>query len=516
MIRGFTRDKILFLSSLTVIVALICLSVFSAQSEAKAGNANSAETLVISDVICENGKVFRLKIDEKVTENALQIDEKYICLKDSLGAIIPLDTENAEVNTENAIIIHFKDENVFERLENSSLTLNKGFKVSERGKSLSCDVVWTAENHDDPNKSFRYNVKVNFKYNGDTNLALYVGETKKLNYTCNPDPKCFGGKWQSSSKKVLTIEDGVIKAVGVGSAQIRCSFFRDGEYFITVNVKESNFHQSESTESPEESPSSETGESLPESRGEPESEAEIESEFMSEFESESESEPESQSEYESVSVSESEGKSESESATEQESEFESESVSERDSETESESEYGSENESESEFYSETISERCSETISESEEESEKDSGKESETCSDESSMNESSSEEESETGKESESGEADSGSSEIRESDKTVESNEIYESDKTDESGISGGSGISGESNKTPESFAGESNKTPDSSAGGSDNDGDTSLNATKKDGRKIALPLICGGAVIALGVSLAVMKGRSNKKNNK
>lgn len=84
IMRGFTRDKILFLSSLTAILALIGVSMFSMRFEVKADNA-STDTLVVSAVMCENGKKLSLTIDEKTTKNDLKIDEKYIRLKDSSG-----------------------------------------------------------------------------------------------------------------------------------------------------------------------------------------------------------------------------------------------------------------------------------------------------------------------------------------------------------------------------------------------------------------------------------------------
>ena len=148
--RGFTRDKILFLCSLTAILALIGASMFSMRFEVKADNA-SADTLVVSAVMCENGKKLSLTIDEKTTKNDLKIDEKYIRLKDSSGGVIPLDLGNAEVSGEGAIIIFSQVKIDLNRLKNSTLSLKKGFKVSENGKTLSCDVVWEVNSFEEDN-----------------------------------------------------------------------------------------------------------------------------------------------------------------------------------------------------------------------------------------------------------------------------------------------------------------------------------------------------------------------------
>ena len=385
--RGFTRDKILFLSSLTAILALIGVSMFSMRFEVKADNA-SADTLVVSAVMCENGKKLSLTIDEKTTKNDLKIDEKYIRLKDSSGVVIPLDLKNAEVSGEGAIIIFSQVKIDLNRLKNSTLSLKKGFKVSENGKTLSCDVVWEVNSIEEDNGNILYKPKINFKYSGAAKITLYVGETIKLNSICDPDPKCVGGRWSSESSKIATVKNDVLTAVSVGTTNLRLTFKDGYEYLINVVVKKDNYHHSESGESPKE-----TVESLSESSSG--SVSESESEFESVFTSESESEYES--EFESGSVSESDSVSESEAV----SESESETVSESDRESESEAE--------------TASDR----------KSEENSDKEGENYSDESSDNESSSERESEhDGSGSESGNA-------SESGKTDESGNADESGRT-------------------------------------------------------------------------------------
>ena len=379
--RGFTRDKILFFGSIAAILVLIGLSMFSARHEANADNAKDADTLVVSAVTCENGLQLNFAIDEKVSGDNLVIDGKYICLTDSSGAVIPVDAEHPEVSAEGAIIIRFKDKVGVERLKKSVLSLKKGFKVSRNGKSLSCDIDWAVSYDSDFGESLRYEPKADFKYDGASEITLYVGETRKLNFTCNPDPKCFGGKWYSSRKKVLTVEDGVVTAVSVGTAKISCSFAYERRAFVTVEVKKGEIRQSgdESSgesvtigteESASESISasvsdSECGESenISETHSEKESIPEPESLNESESEIESESVSESESVTESESVSGSETATESEIATESESERQSECESEGDSEFASESERESEYESESE--SESVNEGGSETLSES-------------------------------------------------------------------------------------------------------------------------------------------------------
>ena len=534
--RGFTRDKILFFGSIAAILVLIGLSMFSARHEANADNAKDADTLVVSAVTCENGLQLNFAIDEKVSGDNLVIDGKYICLTDSSGAVIPVDAEHPEVSAEGAIIIRLKDKVGVERLKKSVLTLKKGFKVSRNGKSLSCDIDWAVSYDSDFDESLRYEPKADFKYGGAPEIILCVGETRKLNFTCNPDPKCFGGKWYSSRKKVLTVEDGVVTAVSVGTAKISCSFAYESKAFVTVEVKKGEIRQSgdESSgesetigtgESTSESISasasdSECGESenisethsekesIPESESLNESESEIESESVSESETVTESEfvSESESATESESVSESETATESETVSESESERQSEYESEGDSEFVSESERESEDESESE--SESVNEGGSETLSESigefepeaetasDRKSEENSDKESENYSDESLDNESSSERESEhdgSGSEScnasESGE--------KESSKISESGKIDERDKSSERG-----GMSGRT----------TSNTTSGAAGGSDNSGDKSLNSSKNDSRKIVFPIICSGALIALGILTATGKKNHRK----
>lgn len=516
--RGFTRDKILFFGSIAAILVLIGLSMFSARHEANADNAKDADTLVVSAVTCENGLQLNFAIDEKVSGDNLVIDGKYICLTDSSGAVIPVDAEHPEVSAEGAIIIRFKDKVGVERLKKSVLSLKKGFKVSRNGKSLSCDIDWAVSYDSDFDESLRFEPKVNFKYGGTPKIILYVGETRKLNFTCNPDPKCFGGKWYSSRKKVLTVEDGVVTAVSVGTAKISCSFAYEGKAFVTVEVKKGEIRQS-GDESSGESETIGTEESTSESISASASDSECgESENISETHSEKESIPESESfnesesEIESESVSESETVSESESATESEtvteseserqSEYESEGNSEFVSESERESEYESESESESvnEGGSETLSESIGEFEPEAEtasdRKSEENSDKESENYSDESLDNESSSERESEhdgSGSEScnasESGE--------KESSKISESGKIDERDKSSERG-----GMSGRT----------TSNTTSGAAGGSDNSGDKSLNSSKNDSRKIVIPIICSGALIALGILTATGKKNHRK----
>ena len=517
--RGFTRDKILFLSSLMVILTLIGLSMYSTRLGAKAVNG-SKTTLVVSAVSCENSKKLVLSVDEKVTKSNLLIDEKYIQLKDSSGTAISLDFENAEVSAEGAVVIYFKNEIDISRLKNgSSLNLKKGFKISKTGKSLSYDVVWKADNssYDVFYDSLSYKPKVTFRYNGKSKLTMYVGDTRKLSFSCNPDPKCFGGKWYSSTKKVLTIEDGVMTAVSVGTAKISCTFANNGRPFITVEVKKSEYRQSESVESSKESVTSGTGES--ESGSLPESDSRYsESENISESFSGEQSASESE-------TSESSGKSESISGLEEsESESESYSESERLNESESESEFESEftSESESETVSESDRESESEAETASDRKSEESSDKESENYSDESSDNESSSERESEhDGSGSESGRA-SESSKTDERGKTDESDETRERGKIDESDKSSGSGEK-ESSKTGESGdTDESDKsrerggmsgrttsnTTSSAAGGSDNSGEIGKDGTEKNGRKIVIPIICIAALLVIGILLISKKG--------
>ena len=109
---------------------------------------------------------------------------------------------------------------------------------------MSCDIDWAVSCDSDFGESLRYEPKADFKYGGATEITLYVGETRKLNFTCNPDPKCFGGKWYSSKKKVLTVEDGVVTAVSVGTAKISCSFAYERRAFVTVEVKKGKIRQS--------------------------------------------------------------------------------------------------------------------------------------------------------------------------------------------------------------------------------------------------------------------------------
>ena len=486
--RGFTRDKILFLCSLTAILALIGVSMFSMRFEVKADNA-SVDTLVVSAVMCENGKKLSLTIDEKTTKNELKIDEKYIRLKDSSGRVIPLDLKNAEVSGEGAIIIFSQVKIDLNRLKNSTLSLKKGFKVSENGKTLSCDVVWEVNSFEEDNGNILYKPKINFKYSGAAKITLYVGETIKLNSICDPDPKCVGGRWSSESSKIATVKNDVLTAVSVGTTNLRLTFKDGYEYLINVVVKKGSYHQSESGESPKE-----IAESLSESSfGSVSDFRNSESEDMSESYSAEESISESESGFESEFTSESE--------SEYESEFESGSVSESDSVSESESEAVSESDRESESEVETASDR----------KSEENSDKESENYSDESSDNESSSERESErdrsgseSGNASESGKTDE-SGNASESGKTDESDEIDESDRTSESGkideskkSSGSDGMSGRT----------TSNTTSGAAGGSDNSGEIGKDGTEKNGRKIVIPLICIVALLVIGILLIPKKG--------
>lgn len=484
IMRGFTRDKILFLCSLTAILALIGASMFSMRFEVKADNA-SADTLVVSAVMCENGKKLSLTIDEKTTKNDLKIDEKYIRLKDSSGGVIPLDLGNAEVSAEGAIIIFSQVKIDLNRLKNSTLSLKKGFKVSENGKVLSCDVVWEVNSFEEDNGNILYKPKINFKYSGAAKITLYGGETIKLNSICDPDPKCVGGRWSSESSKIATVKNDVLTAVSVGTTNLRLTFKDGYEYLINVVVKKDNYHQSESVESPKE-----TGESLSESSsGRVSDSRNSESEDMSESYPAEESISESESEFESEFT--------SESKSEYESEFESGSVSESDSVSESEA--VSESEGESETVSESDRESESEAETASDGKSEKSSDKESENYSDESSDNESSSERESEhdgsgseSGNASESGKTDE-SDEIDERDRTSESGKIDESDKSSERG-----GMSGRT----------TSNTTSGAAGGSDNSGEIGKDGTEKNGRKIVIPLICIVALLVIGVLLISKKG--------
>lgn len=525
--RGFTRDKILFFGSIAAILILIGLSMFSARHEANADNAKDADTLVVSAVTCENGLQLNFAIDEKVSGDNLVIDGKYICLTDSSGAVIPVDAEHPEVSAEGAIIIRFKDKVGVERLKKSVLSLKKGFKVSRNGKSLSCDIDWAVSYDSDFGESLRYEPKVNFKYGGATEITLYVGETRKLNFTCNPDPKCFGGKWYSSRKKVLTVEDGVVTAVSVGTAKISCSFAHEGRAFVTVEVKKGEIRQS-GDESSGESETIGTEESTSESISASVSDSECgESENLSETHSEKESIPESESlnesesenESESVSesetVSESESVTESETVTESESERQSERESEGDSEFVSESERESGNESESE--SESVNEGGSETLSESNGEFES----EVETASDREAEPEAETARDREVEPEDET--ASDGESEHAESDgdgrKTSERSETEsgekESDETSKSGekesdkVSGG-GETNESRKTS-----ERDGISDGSggfAGGNDNDGEAGKDGIEKKGKSIVFPIICSGALIALGILTATGKKNHRK----
>lgn len=544
--RGFTRDKILFFGSIAAILVLIGLSMFSARHEANADNAKDADTLVVSAVTCENGLQLNFAIDEKVSVDNLVIDGKYICLTDSSGAVIPVDAEHPEVSAEGAIIIRFKDKVGVERLKKSVLSLKKGFKVSRNGKSLSCDIDWVVSYDSDFGESLRYEPKVNFKYGGATEITLYVGETRKLNFTCNPDPKCFGGKWYSSRKKVLTVEDGVVTAVSVGTAKISCSFAHEGGAFVTVEVKKGKIRQSgdessgeSETIGTEESASesisasvsdSECGESenMSETHSEKESIPESESFNESESEIESESVSESESLSESETVSESETATESETVTESESERESEGDSEFVSESERESEYESESESESvnEGGSETLSESIGEFESEDETASDKEAESEAETASDKEAEPEAETASDREVEPEGET--ASDGESEHAESDgdgrKTSERSETEsgekESDKTSKSGEKESSKIS-ESGETDESkksserggMSGRTtSNTTSGAAGGNDNDGETGKDGTEKKGKSIVFPIICSGALIALGILTATGKKNHRK----
>ena len=531
--RGFTRDKILFFGSIAAILVLIGLSMFSARHEANADNAKDADTLVVSAVTCENGLQLNFAIDEKVSGDNLVIDGKYICLTDSSGAVIPVDAEHPEVSAEGAIIIRLKDKVGVERLKKSVLSLKKGFKVSRNGKSLSCDIDWAVSYDSDFCESLRYEPKVNFKYGGATEITLYVGETRKLNFTCNPDPKCFGGKWYSSKKKVLTVEDGVVTAVSVGTAKISCSFAHEGRAFVTVEVKKGEIRQS-GDESSGESETIGTEESNSESISASVSDSECgESKNLSETHSEKESIPESESlnesesDIESESVSEIESVSESETATESESERESEYESEGDSEfvSESERESGNESEAESESVNEGGSETLSESIGEFESEvetaSDKEAEPEAETASDREVEPEAETardgevEPEAETARDGESEHAESDGDGRKTSERSETESGEKESDRTSESGEK-------ESSKTSES--GETDESKKSSerggisdgsggfAGGNDNDGGTGKDGTEKKGKSIVFPIICSGALIALGILTATGKKNHRK----
>ena len=528
--RGFTRDKILFFGSIAAILVLIGLSMFSARHEANADNAKDADTLVVSAVTCENGLQLNFAIDEKVSGDNLVIDGKYICLTDSSGAVIPVDAEHPEVSAEGAIIIRFKGKVGVERLKKSVLSLKKGFKVSLNGKSLSCDIDWAVSYDFDFGESLRYEPKVNFKYGGATEITLYVGETRKLNFTCNPDPKCFGGKWYSSRKKVLTVEDGVVTAVSVGTAKISCSFAYERRAFVTVEVKKGEIRQSgdeSSGESVTIGTEGSTSESISASASDSEcGESENISETHSEKESISESEnlKESESEIEFESVSESETATESES--ERQSEYESEGDSEFVSESEGDSEFVSESERESEyesgFESESVNEGGSETQSESigefesevETASDKEAEPEAETASDREV------EPEAETASDGESEHAESDGDGRKTSERSETESLEKESDRTSESGEK-------ESSKTSESGETDENKksserggmsgrttsnTTSGSAGGNDNDGETGKDGTEKKGKSIVFPIICSGALIALGILTATGK-RNHRK---
>lgn len=496
--RGFTRDKILFLCSLTAILALIGASMFSMRFEVKADNA-SADTLVVSAVMCENGKKLSLTIDEKTTKNDLKIDEKYIRLKDSSGVVIPLDLKNAEVSGEGAIIIFSQVKIDLNRLKNSTLSLKKGFKVSENGKVLSCDVVWEVNSFEEDNGNILYKPKINFKYSGAAKITLYVGETIKLNSICDPDPKCVGGRWSSESSKIATIKDDMLTAVSVGTTDLRLTFKDGYEYLINVVVKKDNYHHSESVESPKE-----IGESLSESSsGRVSDSRNSESEDMSESYPVEESISESESEFESEFTSESE--------SEYESESESETLSESDSVSESEAVSESEGDRESESEVETASDR----------KSEENSDKESENYSDESSDNESSPERECSSERESEHDGSGSESGNASESDETDESGNADESgrtierDKTDESDETRERGKIDESDKSSErdgmsdrTTSNTTSNTTSSAAGGSDNSGEIGKDGTEKNGRKIVIPLICIVALLVIGVLLIPKKG--------
>lgn len=486
--RGFTKDKILFLCSLTAILALIGASMFSMRFEVKADNA-SADTLVVSAVMCENGKKLSLTIDEKTTKNDLKIDEKYIRLKDSSGGVIPLDLKNAEVSAEGAIIIFSQVKIDLNRLKNSTLSLKKGFKVSENGKTLSCDVVWEVNSFEEDNGNILYKPKINFKYSGAAKIMLYVGETIKLNSICDPDPKCVGGRWSSESGKIATVKNDVLTAVSVGTTNLRLTFKDGDKYLINVVVKKDNYHQSESGESPKE-----TRESLSESSfGSVSDSRNSESVDMSESYPAEESISESESEFESEFTSESE--------SEYESEFELGSVSESDSVSESEA--VSESEGESETVSEGDRESELEVETASDGKSEENSDKESENYSDESSDNESSSEIESSSERESEHDGSGSESGNASESGKTDERGKTGERGKTDESDKS--SGNDGMSDRTTSNTT---TNTTSGAAGGNDNSGDKSLNSSKNDSRKIVIPLICIAALLVIGILLIPKKG--------
>lgn len=487
---------------------------FSMRFEVKADNAN-ADTLVVSAVMCENGKKLSLTIDEKTTKNDLKIDEKYIRLKDSSGGVIPLDLKNAEVSGEGAIIIFSQVKIDLNRLKNSTLSLKKGFKVSENGKTLSCDVVWEVNSFEEDNGNILYKPKINFKYSGAAKITLYVGETIKLNSICDPDPKCVGGRWSSESGKIATVKNDVLTAVSVGMTNLRLTFKDGDKYLINVVVKKDNYHQSESVESPKEIAESLLGsssgsvsdsrnsesEDMSESYPAEESISESESEFVSEFTSESESEYES--EFESGSVSESDSVSESEG--------ESETVSESDRESESEVETASDRNSEenSDKESENYSDESSDNESSSERESEHDgsdseSGNASESGKTDESGKTGESDRASESGKTGERGKTDESDRTI-ERGKTDESDEIDESDRTSESGkidesdkSSGSDGMSGRT----------TSNTTSGAAGGSDNSGEIGKDGTEKNGRKIVIPLICIVALLVIGILLIPKKG--------
>ena len=418
--------------------------------------------------------------------------------------VIPLDLGNAEVSGEGAIIIFSQVKIDLNRLKNSTLSLKKGFKVSENGKTLSCDVVWEVNSFEEDNGNILYKPKINFKYSGAAKITLYVGETIKLNSICDPAPKCVGGRWSCESSKIATVKNDVLTAVSVGMTNLRL-IFKDGyEYLINVVVKKGSYHQSESGESPKE-----IGESLSESSsGSVSDSRNSESEDMSESYPTEESISESESEFESEFASESE--------SEYESEFESGSVSESDSVSESEA--VSESESESETMSEGDRESESEAETASDRKSEENSDKESENYSD----NESSSERESLSERESEydgSGSESGNASESGKTDergKTDESDRTIERDKTDESGEkeSSRTSESGETDESDKSSGSDgmsgrtTSNTTSSAAGGNDNSGEIGKDGTEKNGRKIVIPLICIAALLVIGVLLISKKG--------
>ena len=76
-----------------------------------------------------------------------------------------------------------------------------------------------------------YSIKLN-----NTSINLSVGESRSLKATTNPSAASDGVTWTTSDKKVATVSDGTVKAVGKGKATITAKTSNGKTATCTVNV----------------------------------------------------------------------------------------------------------------------------------------------------------------------------------------------------------------------------------------------------------------------------------------